>query len=64
MDSPFHSVDLLTLAGFLTTNVKQTYTNGSSHEKIFEDFQITVLLKLIIFIIYRSSSHRLILSLL
>jgi len=62
MDSPLHSVDPLTLAGFLTTNVKQTYTNGCSHEKIFEGFQIAVLSRLIIFIIYRlfSSSHPLI----
>lgn len=65
MDSLFHSGDPLTMAGFLTTKVKQIYTNGSSQEKIFEDFQIAILLKLIIFIIYRpfSSSHPLILSL-
>lgn len=53
MDSPLHSVDPLTLTGFLTANVKQTYTNGCSHEKIFEGFQAAVLLKMIIFIIYR-----------
>lgn len=58
-------MDPLTLAGFLTTNVKQTYTNGFSHEKIFEDLQIAVLLKLVIFVIYRSfsSSHPFMLSL-
>lgn len=53
MDSPLHSVDPLTLAGFLTANVKQTYTNSCSHEKIFEGFPTAVSLKLIIFIIYR-----------
>lgn len=45
MDSPLHSVDPLMLAGFLTTNVKQTYANDCSHEKIFESFQIAVLSK-------------------
>lgn len=53
MDSPLHFVDPLTLAGFLTTNVKQTYTNGCSPEKTFEGSQIAVLSKLIIFIIHR-----------
>lgn len=64
MDSPLHFVDPLTLAGFLTTNVKQTYTNGCSHEKISTDSQTAGLSTLIIFISLKlfSSSHPLVRS--